>query len=45
MRDRGLESEEGRGRERGRERIPPRLSAVSMEPKAGLRPTNREIVT
>ena len=35
---------EERGRERGRERIPSRLRAVSAEPDAGLKPTNREIV-
>ena len=32
-------------RERGRERIPSRLSAVSAEPDAGLELTDREIVT
>ena len=32
-------------RERGRERIPSRLSAVSAEPDAGLEPTNCEIMT
>ena len=32
-------------RERGGERIPSRLPAVSPEPYAGLSPTNREIMT
>ena len=32
--------EQGRGRERGRERIPGRLCAVSAEPEAGFDPTN-----
>ena len=35
----------GRGRERGRERVPGRLHAVSAEPKAGVKPMNREIMT
>ena len=35
----------GRGRERGRERIPSRLLTVSAEPDAGLQLTNREIMT
>ena len=34
-----------RGRQRGRERIPSRLCAVSMEPNSGLDPMNLEIVT
>ena len=34
----------GRGRKRGKERIPSRLHAVSTEPDAGLEPTNREIM-
>ena len=33
------------GRERGKERIPRRLCAVSTEPDAGLDPTNYEIMT
>ena len=33
------------GAERGRERIPSRLSTASAEPDTGLEPTNREIVT
>ena len=37
--------EGGRGRERGRERIPSRLHAVSAEPDAGLELTNCEIMT
>ena len=36
---------QGRGRERGRERIPSRVWAVSAEPDAGLELTNREIMT
>ena len=35
----------GRGRDRGRERIPSRLHTISTEPAAGLKPMNREIVT
>ena len=35
----------GRDTERGRERIPSRLHAVSTEPDAGLELTNREIMT
>ena len=37
--------ERGRGREKGRQRIPSRLRAVSTEPSMGLNPTNREITT
>ena len=37
--------EQGRGRDRGRERIPSRLHAVSAEPDAGLELTNHEIMT
>ena len=37
--------EQGRGRERRRERIPSRLCAVSVEPDLGLEPTNHEITT
>ena len=37
------ENEQGRGRERGRERIPSRHRAVNAESDAGLKPTNREI--
>ena len=33
-----------RKRERGRERIPSRLHAVSTEPDLGFAPTNREIM-
>ena len=36
---------QGRGRERGRERILNGLHAVSTEPDMGLYPTNCEIVT
>ena len=35
----------GRGKERGRKRIPSRLSAVSTEPNIGLDPMNHEIMT
>ena len=35
----------GRGRERGRERIPSRLHVASTEPDAGPDPTNCEFVT
>ena len=44
-RERESKHEQGRGRERGRQRIPSRLRALSTEPNAGLEPTNREIVT
>ena len=41
-----FEREEGqRERERGGERIPSRLHAVSAEPDTGLESTNREIMT
>ena len=39
------ESKGGRGRERERETISSRLRTVSREPDAGLRLTNREIMT
>ena len=35
----------GRGRGRGRERIPSRLYTVSMEPDAGLKLRDHEILT
>ena len=35
----------GTGRDRGRERIPSQLHAVSAEPNVGVELTNREIVT
>ena len=35
----------GRGRERGRERIPSRLPIVSTEPNVELELTNHEIMT
>ena len=35
----------GKGREKGRQRIPSRLRAVSTEPNAGLNLMNREIMT
>ena len=37
--------EQGRGREKGRERVPSRLHTVSTEPDAGPKLTNREIMT
>ena len=42
---REIEHKQGRGRQRGRERIPSRLCTVSIEPDAGLESTNREITT
>ena len=39
------EHEQRRGRDRGRERIPRRLCAVSTEPNVGLDPRNHEIMT
>ena len=45
IRGRWTQHEQGRGRERGRERIPSRFHAASAEPSAGLKLTNREIVT
>uniref|UniRef100_A0A673TQ91 Uncharacterized protein n=1 Tax=Suricata suricatta TaxID=37032 RepID=A0A673TQ91_SURSU len=41
----GTETILQRDRERGRERIPGRLHAVSMEPSVGLKPTNYEVMT
>ena len=35
----------GKEQERGRERIPSRLNAVTTEPNVGLDPTNLEIMT
>ena len=35
----------GKDREKGRERIPHRLCAVSVKPKAGLDPMNAEFVS
>ena len=43
MRER--ESKQGRGRERGRERIPSRVLVVSTELDPGLDPMNPEIMT
>ena len=47
LRERKRQNEQGRGRERGeeRERIPSRLHTVSAEPNAGLKLTNREIMS
>ena len=36
---------QGKGRERGRERIPSKLHVVSAEFKVGLDPVNHEIMT
>ena len=36
---------QGRGRERGRERIPSRLLTLSAEPDSGFDPMNLEILT
>ena len=35
----------GRAADRGRERIPSKLSTVSMEPDVGLEPMNYQIMT
>ena len=43
LRERERAHEQGRGTERGRERIPRRLCAVRAEPEAGLHPMNGEI--
>ena len=43
--ERDGESEQGRGRERGRESISSRISTISMEPQVGLELTNHEIMT
>ena len=45
LRERETACEWGRGRERGRQRIPTRLHAVSTEPDAGLEPMSCEIMT
>ena len=42
---RETENEQGRGTERGRERIPSRLRAVSTEPDMGLELMNHETMT
>ena len=39
------DSEQGRDRERGTQRVPSRLCTVSVEPDMGLEPTNLEIIT
>ena len=39
------EREQGRGREKGRERIQSRLHAVGAEPDAGLELTNHKIMS
>ena len=44
-RERESTSKWKRVRERGRERIPSRLSTVSTEPNVGLKLTNHEIMT
>ena len=38
-------SEQGRSREKGRDKIPSRLNVVSAEPYVGPELTNREIMT
>ena len=45
VRERENVSERGAERERGRERIPSRLCAVSVDPDVGLSLTNHEIMT
>ena len=45
LKERKNVSEQGRGRERGREEIPSRICTVSKEPDAGLDLTKREIMT
>ena len=45
MEERESEHKQGRGRKKGRERIPSRLQAVSIEPDMGLQPTNGVIMT
>ena len=45
MRERERVSKQGKGSERGRERIPSRLCPVSTEPDVGLKLMNREIMT
>ena len=42
---RETEQEQGRGRERGRKRIPSSVCAVSAEPNVGLELMNHEIMT
>ena len=44
-RERVSKHKQGRGRDRGRERIPSRLCTVSTEPDVGLKPMNCEIMT
>ena len=45
LRERQSLREQGRGRERGRERIPSWLLTASTEPDSGPDPTHREIMT
>ena len=45
LRQKETEHEQRRVRERGRERIPSRLCAISKEPDGGLNPTNCEIMS
>ena len=45
FRERETDSKRGRGRERGRERIPSRLRAVIADPHVGLEPMSREMMT
>ena len=45
LRERKNMQEQGEGRQRGKERIPSRLCAISTEPDEGLNPKNYEIMT
>ena len=45
QKERNRECKQGRGKERGRERIPSRICTVSTEPDVGLKLTNCEIMT
>ena len=45
QKERNRECKQGRGKERGRERIPSRICTVSTEPDVGLKPMNCEIMT
>ena len=44
-RERACAHKLGRGRERGREKFPGRLHAVSVEPDTGLDPRNHAVMT
>ena len=45
MREREIEIELGRSRERGRQRIPSRPLTANAEPDVGLEPMKSEIIT